>query len=201
MIRAAGFCFTLALMVVGPAAGGLRAQQGPAAGASTIGVAPSGRATTKVNLTRPRVEGAPRPEPIAVSIDYGQPHARGREIAGNLVPDSTVWRTGANSATELTTDVDIRIGDALVPKGKYTLFTLYAPEGSQLFINRQTAQWGTEYHAEQDLARVDLRTRTLAEPVESFTIWLIPSTEGPAHGELRMAWGDLEFTTDWRVVQ
>ena len=41
--------------------------------------------------------------------------------------------------------------------------------------------------------------RALASPIESLTMWLIPSLDpGPARGELRIAWGTEEMST-WTV--
>lgn len=151
---------------------------------------PSGRARASVTLRRP-----PSRDALAITIDYGQPHARGRQVAGGVVPYDRVWRTGANAATSFTTDVDLTVGGARVPKGSYTLYTLPTRAGWKLIINRQTGQWGTEYDASRDLARVDLRARTLREAQESFTIWLVPS--GGGRGTLRMAWGTTELNTEW----
>jgi hypothetical protein len=109
-----------------------------------------------------------------VWVDYGRPLKRGREIFGNIVPWNTVWRTGANAATQLNTSADLVIGGATVPAGKYTLWTLPTPSGWKLIINKQTGQWGTEYHPEQDLVRVDARVETLATPVEQLVIAFEP---------------------------
>lgn len=137
--------------------------------------------------------------PAKLEIVYGQPHARGRVVFGTLVPWDSVWRSGANLATQLTTDVDVVIGGALVKRGVYTLYSLPTRSGWKLIINRQTGQWGTEYDPAQDLARVDLRSRTLAEPVETFSVWLVPAADQPARGVLKMAWEKTELSVDWRV--
>ena len=105
-----------------------------------------------------------------VWVDYGRPTKRGREIFGGLVPWNTVWRTGANAATQLSTSVDLTIGGAAVPAGKYTLWTLPTSTGWKLIINKQTGQWGTMYDPAQDLVRVDAKVETVATPVEQFTI-------------------------------
>src|SRR3989442_11619984 len=109
-----------------------------------------------------------------VWVDYGRPMKRGREIFGNVVPWNTVWRTGANAATQLNTSADLVIGGATVPAGKYTLWTLPTQSGWKLIINKQTGQWGTEYHPEQDLVRVDTKVKTLAAPVEELVIAFEP---------------------------
>lgn len=116
-----------------------------------------------------------------VSVDYGRPMKRGREIFGNVVPWNVVWRTGANEATQLSTSADLVIGGATVPAGKYTLWTLPAASGWKLIISKQTGQWGTEYHPEQDLVRVDTKVETLAAPVEQLAIAF-------ESGSLTIAW-------------
>lgn len=174
----------LALAVSVP--GRADAQQGGGA----LQAEPSGRARTSVSLRR-----GGNGTPLTISIDYGQPHARGRQVVGGVVPYDRVWRTGANAATTFSTDVDLTLGGARIPRGTYTLYTLPTRAGWKLIVNRQTGQWGTEYDPKQDLARIDLRVRTLREPAESFTIWLVPSAAG--RGVLRMAWGTVELSTDW----
>ncbi len=169
--------------------------------APALSAAPSTRATVEVSLSAPRVQGQPAPKPQVIRVDYGQPHLRGRALhTGGLVPLDSVWRTGANSSTTFTTDVDLTVGGVVVPKGAYSLYSLPSKAGWKLIINRNTGQWGTEYDAKHDLARVDLTVRKLQSPVESFSIWLIPSTaKGPASGELRMAWGTTELAAPWSV--
>jgi len=144
--------------------------------------------------------------PARITIDYGQPDLRGRNVIGmpGVVPWDTVWRTGANMSTELATEVDLTIGNTFVPRGVYTLFSLPTRNGWKLVISKEVNQWGTDYDASKDFARIDLRQRTLAEPVESLTFWLVPAIENPPskifpHGVLRFAWGTTELSTDWRV--
>lgn len=161
---------------------------------------PSTRATTVVSLTPPR--GAEGLTPARISVDYGQPHLRGRTLhEDNLVPLDSVWRFGANTSTTLETGVDLMIGNHAVPAGKYSLYALPAVSGWKLIINRNTGQWGTQYSAEHDLARVDLIETALAAPMASFTVWLIPTSpqNGKASGELRFAWGGRQQSTTWLV--
>ena len=109
-------------------------------------------------------------------VDYSRPQKRGREIFGNVVPWNTVWRTGANAATQLNTSADLVIGGATVPAGKYTLWTLPTQTGWKVIINKQTGQWGTVYDAQQDLVRVDAKVETLPAPIEQFVIAFEPAT-------------------------
>jgi hypothetical protein len=162
--------------------------------------APSGRATTEVTLSPPRVQGQPAPAAVKIRIDYGVPALRGRPVYGPLVPLDAVWRTGANAATTLTTDVDLMLGALRVPKGSYTLFTFAKQGSAQLAVSKKTGQWGTEYDPAQDLGRLDLTVTTLASPVEAFTMWLIPAGDGAPSGEFRMAWGNQQWSAPWRVA-
>lgn len=154
----------------------------------------SGRATTTITLTGGT-------QPVKISIDYGVPHARGREVNGALAGDlGQVWRLGANEATTLRTDVDLVIGTINVPKGAYTLAAETSATGAwQLLVNSKTGQWGIPYPKDTEIGRTPLKSRTLSSPVESFTMWLIPAPDGAPSGELRFAWGTREFTTTWRV--
>ncbi len=131
-----------------------------------------------------------------VSVNYGRPHVRGREIFGGVVPWNQVWRTGANAATGFTTSRDLELGGVAVPAGSYTLFTLPAPDGWQLIVNRQTGQWGTEYDPAQDLARIPLRVEELAQPVEAFTISVEPQGAG---GVLALAWAETRASVPFTV--
>ncbi len=140
---------------------------------------PMAQATTSF-ATRPLGQLSPRDTARAtiggaqVWVDYGRPTKRGRVIFGDVVPWNAVWRTGANAATQFSTSADLVIGGTTVPAGKYTLWTLPTQRGWKLIINKQTGQWGTEYDAAQDLARVDAKVETLATPVEQMVIAFEP---------------------------
>lgn len=155
--------------------------------------AASGRATTRITLNGN--------QPPAISIDYGQPHARGRTVNGALAGDlGTVWRLGANEATTLRTDVDLTIGRLTVPKGAYTLAAVTSATGTwQLIVNKKTGQWGIPYDSTTELGRTPLTSRTLSTPIDAFSMWLVPAPDGSPSGEIRFAWGTKEFTAPWRV--
>ena len=202
--RHAGLATLTVLLLSGPLAAQNETQPRPK-------VAPSGRVTTSVTF-----DGRVLPNggwftltpshsgPSRITIDYGQPHARGRAIFGELVPYGEVWRLGANWATRLTLDFDVRFGDLTVPRGEYTLFMLPRESGGELIVSRQTRQWGTDYDASHDFGRTPIGRQALAGEVESLTITLepdLPAEEGAVpSGKLRIAWGEAEYFTDWRML-
>jgi hypothetical protein len=167
--------------------------------------APSTRATATVSLTlsdtaAQRAAG----KPALISIDYGQPHLRGRKIhTADLVPLGTVWRLGANDATILTTDVDLTIGGQAVPKGRYVMQALPEASGWTLILQRETTGGPVMVMAHdpaKDFARIALTRSALASSVESLTMALVPSTAaGAQRGELSIAWDTVLLKTEWSV--
>src|SRR5512145_2598141 len=71
-----------------------------------------------------------------VTIEYGRPSKKGREIFGKLVPYDQVWRAGADEATTITTEGDLMIGSLHVPAGTYALFTIPTQSEWTLIVNK-----------------------------------------------------------------
>ncbi|HET9839724.1 MAG TPA: DUF2911 domain-containing protein [Candidatus Angelobacter sp.] len=131
-----------------------------------------------------------------ITIDYSRPFLKGRHVGQELAPYGKVWRTGANEATTLTTEVALNIGGTKVPAGKYTLWTLPAEGTWKLIINKQTGQWGTNYDESQDLARIDMQKSPLPQTVEQFTISFDKKDENTAN--LNLDWENMRV---WVVVK
>jgi DUF2911 family protein len=121
----------------------------------------------------------------ALSVRYSRPAMRGRVIFGNVVPWNQVWRTGANQATVFETSADLIVAETTVPAGKYSLWTIPSPAGWKLILNKNTGQWGTDYDAQYDLARLDMKVESLRQPVERFTIAIEPKGK---RGVLKLEW-------------
>jgi hypothetical protein len=132
-----------------------------------------------------------------VTITYGRPSMKGREIWGKLVPYGKVWRTGSDEATILITQKPITIGDVNVPAGAYTLFTIPNEDGSaKLIINKQIGQWGIgpgSYDEAQDLGRVDMKKESLDAPVEQFTIAVT------REGQIKLSWDKTQYSVSFKV--
>ena len=161
---------------------------------------PSGLAVTQVTLAYPQGQAPAGSKNSIIRVEYGQPHLRGRTLhTADLVPLDKPWRTGANGLTTLSTDVDLVIGGATLEKGSYALFTLPSASGWKLIFQKNVGQSATEYNAASDVARIDLKVSKIATPIESLTMWLIPSTDatGPARGEFHLAWGSVGLSTNW----
>ncbi len=131
-----------------------------------------------------------------VKISYNSPRAKGRKIMGALVPYGKVWRTGANPATTMVTEANLKIGTLDVPAGKYTIYTLPNARQWMLIVNKQTGQWGTEYNENQDLGRTAMTGNALSTPQENMSI-SFEHTHG-ASTELHVKW---ENTDEYVTVK
>jgi hypothetical protein len=134
------------------------------------------QATPKARVSPPGTAEFTFADGKKVTINYSRPYMKDpktgetRKIYGGLVPFDKVWRTGANEATSLKTDVALDIGGTKVPAGSYTIYSIPSQGTSKLIINKQTGQWGTVYDESKDLARIDLTVTDLPSTVEQFTI-------------------------------
>jgi hypothetical protein len=125
----------------------------------------------------------PRPSPLAVvsckykdtylKIVYSQPHKRGREVFGKLVPFGQVWRLGANEATELTITREVFIDSQLLQAGTYAMFAIPEKDKWTIIFNSETGQWGSyNYNPAKDVLRIERATQILPGELvyEPFTI-------------------------------
>lgn len=130
------------------------------------------------------------------TVQYGSPQKRGREIFGGIVPWGQRWRTGANRATHFKTSKDLKIGTLEVPTGEYTLFTIPAPDGGTLIINKQTGQNGQSYDVKRDLGRVPMSLSLQDTVTEGFTVTVEESNTG---GTLNLIWDKSVFSVDFTL--
>jgi hypothetical protein len=123
----------------------------------------------------------------AVSIKYHSPSVKGRDIFGprGLISGDRnypIWRAGANPATLIHTELDLKIGDLDVPAGDYSIYvSLEDVDNWVLVINKQTGQWGLTYDMSQDLGRTKMNMSKPASTVESLKYTLTPD-------KLELAW-------------
>jgi len=132
-----------------------------------------------------------------ISVNYARPFMRGRRIIGVVVPYDSVWRTGANAATALTTDADLLTGGVSLPKGKYSLWTLPSEKDWKLIINKKVGQGPAQYDPKEDLARIDMTKELLEKPIEQFTISLEGTGDGT--GVLKLAWENTQVSVAFKL--
>jgi hypothetical protein len=133
-----------------------------------------------------------------IRIDYYAPSMHGRKIMGDLVPFGEVWCTGANWATQVTTDADLRINDVKLPKGSYSLWTVPGEKDWTLIINKETGQFHLDYDPSMDFAHTRMNVKKLAEPVETFRIDL--RAAGDNRGTIALVWENTEASVPFTVM-
>jgi hypothetical protein len=115
----------------------------------------------------------------AVSVEYGRPSLKGRDMLGQAQVGQA-WRMGADAATSLKTDADLAFGSVAVPKGEYILTaTKVAADKWHLNVLAKGPD-------RAQVAEVPLTLSTLPQSVEAFTIALKGEKE---KGEFEMHWG------------
>lgn len=104
---------------------------------------------------------------VAVVVEYGRPSVGGRAIWGALVPYGQVWRAGADEATTISFDRDVKIEGQALAKGTYALFTIPGESSWTVIFNKTAKQWGAyDYDVKQDALRVTV-TAKAGEHVEA----------------------------------
>lgn len=108
---------------------------------------------------------------VAAEIVYCRPSARGRTMIGGKEPFGEVWRTGANAATTISFDKDVKIEGKDLPAGKYSLFTIPNKDEWTIIFNSVHTQWGHyDYDKTKDVLRVTAKVEKPKAFVETFTI-------------------------------
>jgi tetratricopeptide (TPR) repeat protein len=122
-----------------------------------------------------------------IDLTYSRPSLRGRTAFGGVVPNGTVWRTGANTITKVRFGEEVKINGQAVPAGAYALLAIPDAKEWTFILNRDTAQWGTyEYKQALDVLRVKARPTKLATPAE--TMSLTVENLKPASADLILSW-------------
>lgn len=122
---------------------------------------------------KPRASAHVTAESKNVKVTYGQPSKKGRVIFGGLEKFGTVWRTGADEATEITFHKDVKFGGKAVKAGTYTLFSKLGEKEWTIILNSELKQWGAygyEKIKDKNVTEVTVPVKTLAQPVEKLTI-------------------------------
>jgi Protein of unknown function (DUF2911) len=130
-----------------------------------------------------------------ITIKYNSPRLRGREghvfTSDGLIKTAhgsqyPIWRGGANAATTLVTDANLKIGDLTVPAGTYTLFVdISNPDKWTLIVSKKTGEWGLAYDPSADLGRVPMHMSAPSGLIEDLVYTIHPMGNG---GRITLSW-------------
>ena len=108
-----------------------------------------------------------------ITISYGRPYKKGRDIFGGLESYGKVWRAGADEATEITFDKDGMFGGKKIAAGTYTLFATPNKTEWTIILNSELKQWGAFGYSkikDKDVVHATVPVKQLDNVVEQFTI-------------------------------
>jgi hypothetical protein len=136
-------------------------------------------------------------EPLLARVIYSRPQKDNRKIFGELVEYNTIWRLGANEATEIDLYKDVKINGKKLAKGRYTVYAIPTADKWTMIFNKDTDTWGAfKYDEKKDVLRVDLPTQKSTEITEAFTIGFAKSATG---ADMIIAWDDTYVTVPFSV--
>ena len=115
-------------------------------------IAAQGKPASSAEMATGKIDGA------TITIKYGSPSVKERQIWGALVPFNQVWRAGANEATTFETDKELMIEGSKLPAGKYSFFVIPNENESIVIFNKVAKQWGSgKYDEKEDQLRVKVK--------------------------------------------
>lgn len=130
-----------------------------------------------------------------ITVTYGRPYKKGREIFGHLEPYGKVYRVGADEATTIKFDKDVTFGGKAVKAGTYTLFAIPNENSWTVILNSQLGQWGAfkyDQYKDKDVVHVDVPVQKLSKPVEQLTITV-------SGGDLNISWDVVKVSVPVKV--
>lgn len=131
-------------------------------------------------------------EPLLARVIYSRPLKNNRTIFGDVVEYNSVWRFGANEATEIEFFKDVVINKTKVKKGKYSIFAIPNTNKWTIIINKDVNTWGSfKYKATEDVVRVDVPVQKSTTVAEAFFIYFDKATNGFT---LNAGWDDVKVS-------
>src|ERR1044071_9686518 len=83
----------------------------------------------------PKLKMSGSTEPLIARVIYSRPQKNGRTIFGDLIKYGSVWRLGANEATEIEFFKDVTITNKKVQKGRYVIYCIPHENNWTLVLN------------------------------------------------------------------
>lgn len=117
-----------------------------------------------------------------ISLEYSRPSVKGRVIFGDLVPFGKIWRTGANGATKITFGEDVKVDGVALTAGTYAIYSIPNKDSWELMFYKDLSLDGNvaEYKKENEVAKLVLKTKTIADKIECFTMDISDITSSSA---------------------
>jgi hypothetical protein len=127
----------------------------------------------------------PAPSPFAtfsqmvglteIKMEYSRPSVKGRNIFGTgdgyLLQYGDIWRTGANSGTQISFSTDVKVNGKEVPAGTYAIYTIPGGDEWKFILYKDLSVGGNtdDYKVEDEMASFVIKAMKPANIVETLT--------------------------------
>jgi len=128
-------------------------------------------------------------EPLVARVIYSRPQKNGRTIFGDLIKYGSVWRLGANEATEIEFFKDVTIADKKVQKGRYVIYCIPHENNWTLVLNQDLYTWGLKIDSTKDEYKFTIPIEKTRFPYELFTMEFEKANKGM---QLIMEWDSVK---------
>ncbi len=117
-------------------------------------------------------------EPLVARVIYSRPQKDGRIIFGNVLKYGSIWRLGANEASEIEFFKEISINNHKINKGRYIIYCIPYENKWTIVLNEDLYTWGLKIDTTKDLYKVDVPISKTNYPFEVFTMEFQKATRG-----------------------
>lgn len=141
-----------------------------------------------VDYPKLKMTGSIHEAPVARVI-YSRPQKNNRIIFGDLVKYGSIWRLGANEATEIEFFRDVNITNKKVAKGRYVIYCIPQENNWTLVLNSDLFTWGLKIDSTKDEYKFNIPIAKTRFPYELFTMEFEKAGKGM---QLNMEWDSVK---------
>lgn len=125
-----------------------------------------------------------------ISVQYSRPRARGRNplFGTPIVQWGETWTPGANWATTLETNRDLKLNGHPVPKGVYSVWMVVRQSGDWTFVLDPRARLFHMVHPDSSATQLRFPVKAEVAPFTEVLTWSFPEVTSTG-GTLAMQWG------------
>jgi hypothetical protein len=135
-----------------------------------------------------------------ITVEYYRPVARGRDsLFGKVVTWGEHWTPGANWATTIDVDHDVRLVGVWLPKGKYAIWTEVQPDRWTVELRRQWHKYHVPPPSDTSDIQLRLPVRPDTGPFTEVLTFDFPIVR-PAATTLRLRWGTVAVSLEVAVI-
>jgi hypothetical protein len=128
-------------------------------------------------------------EPLVARVIYSRPQKNGRTVFGDLIKYGSVWRLGANEATEIEFFKDVIITEKKVLKGRYVIYCIPQENNWTLVLNDDLYTWGLKIDSTKDEYKFNIPVAKTRFPYELITMEFEKAGKGM---QLIMEWDSVK---------